>query len=166
MDFTSSFVLEAITREFPEAVISSSETYGFLTLEIKKEEIKKVIHHLKESSLNFMYLTDICAIHHPAMPEKEIGVIYHLHNLIQNFRLRLKTYMPIENAEVETLTDLYVGANWMERETFEFYGVRFRGHPDLRVILNEPDIGYFPLLKQYPLEDGTRVDKDDTMFGR
>ncbi len=166
MEFNSNFVLEAITREFPDAVLSSSEPYGFLTLEIKKEELKKVIHHLKESSLNFCYLTDICGIHHPEIKEKEIGVIYHLHNLESNFRLRLKCSMPIENAEVETITGLYAGANWMERETFEFYGIKFRGHPDLRVILNMPDIGYFPLLKQYPLEDGTRMDKDDTMFGR
>lgn len=166
MELTNDFVLEAISREFPESVVESSAPYGMLTLEIRKSDVKKVIHYLKESSLDFIYLTDICGIHHPEMPKKELGVIYHLHSLVQNFRIRLKTYMPLENAEVETLTDLYAGANWMERETFEFYGVKFRGHPDLRVILNEPDIGYFPMLKQYPLEDGTRMDKDDTMFGR
>lgn len=166
MEFTSSFVMEAISREFPGAVLAAAEPYGLLTLEIKKDALKKVIHHLKDSSLGFTYLTDICGIHHPEMPEKELGVIYHLHNMIQGFRLRLKCYMPLPNAEVDTVTDLFAGANWMERETFEFYGIKFRGHPDLRVILNEPDIGYFPMLKQYPLEDGTRLDKDDTMFGR
>ncbi len=166
MEFTNSFVSEAISREFPDSVISSTEPYGMLTLEVKKEDVKKIIHHMKDSSLGFNYLTDICGIHHPEMPKKELGVIYHLHNFVQNLRVRLKTYMPLENAEVETLTDLYVGANWMERETFEFYGVKFKGHPDLRVILNEADIGYHPLLKQYPLEDGTRLDKDDVMFGR
>ncbi|WP_027376481.1 NADH-quinone oxidoreductase subunit C [Kaistella palustris] len=166
MEFTNSFVLEAISREFPDSVISASEPYGTLTLEIKKEDLKKIVHHMKESSLDFIHLTDICGIHHPEMPKKEIGVIYHLQNLVHSHRVRLKTYMPLENAEVDTLTDLYAGANWMERETFEFYGVKFKGHPDLRVILNEPDIGYHPMLKQYPLEDGTRLDKDDVMFGR
>lgn len=163
---TSEFVLEAINREFPEAVISSSEPYGFLTVEVKKEELKKVIHHLKESSLNFMFLTDICGIHYPDHKEKELGVIYHLHNLQENFRIRIKSFFPKDNAEVDSITDLYSGANWMERETYDFYGITFKGHPDLRVILNMEDLGYHPLLKEYALEDGTRTDKDDSMFGR
>ncbi len=163
---TNEFVLEAITREFPDAVVNHSEPYGVLTLEIKKDEIKKVIHYLKDSSLEIGFLTDICGIHYPELPEKELGVIYHLHNMMTNFRIRLKTFMPRQNAEVPTLTDLYAGANWMEREAFDFYGIKFRGHPDLRVILNDPDLGYHPMLKEFPLEDGTRTDKDDKMFGR
>ena len=163
---TSEFVLEAINREFPDAVISSSEPYGFLTVEVKKEELKKVIHHLKESSLNFMFLTDICGIHYPDHKEKELGVIYHLHNLQENFRIRIKSFFQKDNAEVDSITDLYSGANWMERETYDFYGITFKGHPDLRVILNMEELGYHPLLKEYALEDGTRTDKDDSMFGR
>ncbi len=163
---TNEFVLEAINREFPEAVLSASEPYGLLTLEIKKEEIKKVIHYLKDSSLNFFFLTDICGIHYPNDKEKEIGVIYHLHNMMENVRIRLKTFMPRENAEVDSLVDLFSGANWMERETFDFFGIKFKGHPDLRVILNMPDLGFHPLLKEYRLEDGTRTDKNDLMFGR
>lgn len=166
MEFTNNFVLEAISREFPGSIIESSEPYGMLTLEIKKADLKKVVHHMKDSTLGFTFLTDICGIHHPEIPEKELGVVYHLHNFVDNLRIRLKAFMPLENAEIDTLTDLFAGANWMERETFEFYGVKFKGHPDLRVILNEPDIGYHPMLKQYPLEDGTRLDKDDAMFGR
>lgn len=125
-----------------------------------------MIHHLKESSLNFMFLTDICGIHYPDHKEKELGVIYHLHNLQENFRIRIKSFFPKDNAEVDSITDLYSGANWMERETYDFYGITFKGHPDLRVILNMEELGYHPLLKEYALEDGTRTDKDDSMFGR
>ncbi|PXW08844.1 MULTISPECIES: NADH-quinone oxidoreductase subunit C [Chryseobacterium] len=163
---TNEFVLEAITREFPESVISSSEPYGMLTIEVKKEDIKKIIHYLKDSSLEFNFLTDICGIHYPEFPEKEIGVVYHLHNMMANFRLRLKIFMSRENIEVDSLVDLYVGANWMERETYDFYGIKFKGHPDLRPILNMEDLGYHPMLKEYRLEDGTRTDKNDSMFGR
>lgn len=163
---TNEFVLEAINREFPDAVIASSEPFGFLTIEVKKEELKKIIHHLKESSLRFIFLTDICGIHYPEDKEKELGIIYHLHNLEDNIRIRIKSFFSKENAEVDTITDLYSGANWMERETFDFYGIKFKGHPDLRVIVNSEDLGYHPLLKEYALEDGTRTDKDDTMFGR
>ena len=163
---TNEFVLEAINREFPDAVIASSEPFGFLTIEVKKEELKKIIHHLKESSLRFIFLTDICGIHYPEDKEKELGIIYHLHNLEDNIRIRIKSFFSRENAEVDTITDLYSGANWMERETFDFYGIKFKGHPDLRVIVNSEDLGYHPLLKEYALEDGTRTDINDTMFGR
>ena len=163
---TNEFVLEAITREFPESVISSSEPYGMLTVEIKKDDIKKVIHYLKDSTLEINFLTDVCGIHYPETHEKEIGVIYHLHNMMTNFRIRLKAFMTRENVEVDSLTELYAGANWMERETFDFYGIKFKGHPDLRPILNMEDLGYHPMLKEYRLEDGTRTDKDDAMFGR
>lgn len=166
MEMTNEFVLEAINREFPGSVLSSSEPYGFLTLEIKKSDIKKVIHHLKDSSVEINFLTDICGIHYPENKEKELGVIYHLHNMKTGFRIRLKAFGPRENIEFDTLTDLYAGANWMERETFDFYGIKFKGHPDLRVILNMPELGYHPMLKEYRLEDGTRTDKDDKMFGR
>ncbi|MFP3835513.1 NADH-quinone oxidoreductase subunit C [Chryseobacterium sp. SIMBA_028] len=163
---TNEFVLEAITREFPESVISSSEPYGMLTIEVKKEDIKKIIHYLKDSSLEINFLTDVCGVHYPEFPEKEIGVIYHLHNMMANFRLRLKIFMSRENIEVDSLVELYAGANWMERETYDFYGIKFKGHPDLRPILNMEDLGYHPMLKEYRLEDGTRTDKNDNMFGR
>ena len=65
MDMTNEFVLEAITREFPDSIISVSEPYGLLTLELKKEDIKKVIHYLKDTSLEINFLTDICGIHYP-----------------------------------------------------------------------------------------------------
>jgi len=163
---TNEFVLEAITREFPDSVISSAEPYGMLTVEVKKDDIKKIIHYLKDSSLEINFLTDICGIHYPEFPDKEIGVVYHLHNMMTNFRLRLKIFMPRENIEVDSLVELYAGANWMERETYDFFGIKFKGHPDLRPILNMEDLGYHPMLKEYRLEDGTRTDKDDAMFGR
>lgn len=163
---TNAFFLEAINREFPGAILSSKDSFGMLTVEVKKEEIKKVIHHMQESSLQIDFLTDICGVHYPDFPEKELAVVYHLQNMRNGYRVRLKAYSPKANAEYDSLTDLYSSANWMERETFEFYGMRFKGHPDLRVILNMEDIGYHPMLKEYPLEDGTRADKDDAMFGR
>ena len=163
---TNEFVLEAINREFPETVVASSEPYGMLTVEVKKEDIKKVIHHLRDSSLEFGFLTDICGIHYPEDREKELGVIYHMHNMKENARIRLKAFSTRDAAEYETLTDLFAGANWMERETYDFYGIKFKGHPDMRPILNMEDLGYHPMLKEYRLEDGTRTDKDDKMFGR
>jgi NADH-quinone oxidoreductase subunit C len=92
--------------------------------------------------------------------------VYQLHNLVTNNRLRLKAYLPVENPVISTITTVYAGANWMERETYDFYGVNFMGHPQLKRILNVEDMIIFPLRKEYPLEDQTREDKNDTMFGR
>lgn len=166
MAMTNEFVLEALKREFPDSITEHAEPYGFLTLTVKKGDVKKIIHFLQDSSLGVKFLTDVCGIHYPEFPETELGVIYHLQNMQENFRLRLKVFMTREDNEVETLTDLYSGANWMERETFDFYGINFKGHPDLRTILNDPSMDYHPMLKEYRLEDGTRTDKDDKMFGR
>lgn len=159
-------VILKIEEKFSGAIQKVSEPYGFLTLEIEKERIKEVIQFLKESELDFIFLTDICGIHYPENQGKELGVIYHLHNLRANFRLRLKTFVSQEDAEVDSISDLFAGANWMERETYDFYGIKFKGHPNLKMILNVEDLGYHPMLKQYRLEDDTRTDKDDKMFGR
>ena len=98
--------------------------------------------------------------------EKHLGVIYHLHNMPKNNRIRLKTFMPIEKPEVHTATDLWPAANWMERETYDFFGIKFKGHPNLKRILNMDEMDIFPMRKEYPLEDQERTDKDNSMFGR
>lgn len=163
---TNEFVLEAITREFPESVLASSEPHGLLTVEVKKDDLKKIVHYLRDSSLGFNFLTDVTGVHYPENKDMEIGAVYHLQNMVANFRIRLKAFMPETNPEIDSLVELFAGANWMERETYDFFGIKFKGHPDLRPILNMEDLGYHPMLKQYKLEDGTRTDKDDTMFGR
>ena len=86
-------ILEALKNQFSEKILEISEPYGFLTLEVKKEIIKELIFFLK-NTLDFGFLTDICGIHYPENKEKELGVIYHLHHLKANFRIRLKTFFP------------------------------------------------------------------------
>jgi NADH-quinone oxidoreductase subunit C len=93
-------------------------------------------------------------------------VVYHLHNLVDNIRIRYKVFTDISKPDVYSASALYSAANWMERETFDFYGVNFIGHPHLKRILNIDEMDYFPLRKEYPLEDQKRTDKDDEMFGR
>jgi len=89
-----------------------------------------------------------------------------MHNLVENIRLRFRIYVPIEKPDVYTATGIFSSANWMERETYDFFGVHFVGHPNLKRILNVEEMDYFPLRKEFPLEDQTRIDKDDDMFGR
>jgi NADH-quinone oxidoreductase subunit C len=112
------------------------------------------------------FLTLLGAVHYPNDKGREICMTYHLHALVHNVRLRLKAYLPIENPSIQSITDIYVGANWQERETFDFFGVNFVGHPNLTRILNEDSMDYHPMRKEYHLEDATREDKDDRYFGR
>jgi NADH-quinone oxidoreductase subunit C len=115
--------------------------------------------------LKYQFLTDLCGIHYPDH-DLQFGVIYHLHSLENNQRIRLKVFTSLSDITVPTATTVFRGANWMERETFDFYGILFTGHPNLERILNVADMDYFPMRKEYPLEDGTREDKNDDFFGR
>jgi len=81
-------------------------------------------------------------------------------------RVRFKIFTDINQPDIYTATGLFSAANWLERETYDFYGVNFVGHPNLKRILNVDEMDYFPMRKEYPLEDSTRIDKDDEMFGR
>jgi len=138
-----------------------------LTFESPKDMNLKVLQFLYDDpALRFQFLTDLTAVHYPDQKGRELAVVYHLHNLIDNIRIRYKVFTDIEKPEIFTATKLYAAANWMERETFDFYGVQFLGHPNLKRILNVDEMNYFPMRKEYPLEDQTRIDKDDAMFGR
>jgi NADH-quinone oxidoreductase subunit C len=119
-----------------------------------------------DPELKFKFLTSLCGVHYPDQKERELAVVYHLHNLEDNIRIRFKIFSDINKPDVYTATGLFEAANWMERETYDFYGVNFVGHPNLRRILNVDEMDYFPMRKEYPVEDATRLDKDDEMFGR
>jgi NADH-quinone oxidoreductase subunit C len=115
-----------------------------------------------DSALGYRFLTSLFGMH----LSECLGVQVLLHNLSANRRLRVITSVPIENPVLESLTSLFPSANWMERETYDFFGVRFTGHPNLKRILNIESMTVFPMRKDFPLEDRSRTDKDDRMFGR
>jgi len=158
-------IIGIIRDEFEGDILSVQSPYNFLTFDLRQEKIIEIIRHLyNHPEAKFQYLTTLCGIHYP--DQKQIAVMYQLHSLVKNWRIRLKIYLPEEDPVTPTLTSVFSAANWLERETYDFYGVRFTGHPDLRRILNVDDMIIFPMRKEYPLEDQTREDKEDFMFGR
>jgi len=160
-------VQDKLKAEFGEGFISSEILYDYPVFTVKRDVIIDVIRFLyNDEGLAFQYLTTMAAIHYPDNKGQELCLTYHLHNLPKNLRIRLKIFFPISDPHVPTLTPVFSAANWMEREAFDFYGVIFTGHPNLKRILNMEDMTYHPMRKEYPLEDGTREDKDDRMFGR
>lgn len=164
---TNDHIKSRLTEKFGDTLSDFQESFGMLSFEAPRELNLKVLQFLyDEADLAFQFLTDLQAVHYPTQTGRELAVVYHLHSLTNNVRLRFKVFAPIAQPDVYSATALYAAANWMERETYDFYGVNFVGHPNLRRILNVDEMDYFPMRKEYPLEDQTRVDKDDDMFGR
>ncbi len=158
-------ILSAINEKFEGEILESGMERDFFTIILKNENVVSIISHLyHHPDTKFQYLTTICGIHYS--DQGQIAMMYQLHNLYSNERIRIKTFLPENNPTLPTLTIVFPAANWMEREAFDFYGVMFEGHPNLKRILNVEDMIIYPLRKEYPLEDQTREDKNDLMFGR
>ena len=156
-----------LTEKFGDGLAGFEESYGILSVTASAAQNLKILQFLYEDeTLNFRFLTDLTAVHFPDRAGEELCVVYHLHNLKDNIRLRLKIYVPVVQPDVFTATQVFPGANWMEREAYDFFGVNFVGHPNLTRIMNVDEMDYFPMRKEFPLEEQTRVDKDDDMFGR
>lgn len=167
MPLTNDYIKQKLTEKFGDQITNFSEPYGMLTFEGPKELNLKILNFLfDDAELKFRFLTDLCAVHYPEKKGQELAVVYHLHNLEDNIRLRFKIFTAVNQPDVYTATGLFSAANWLERETYDYYGVNFLGHPNLKRILNVDEMDYFPMRKEFPLEDATRIDKDDEMFGR
>jgi NADH-quinone oxidoreductase subunit C len=163
-ELTHQVISDRLKEKFGEAILQVEEPYSFLTLTVKRENILDILKFLY-SDLAFTFLTDLTGIHYPE-PNEQLGVVYHLHNLPKNMRIRIKAFFPKSDPTIDSATPVFSGANWMERETFDFYGILFKGHPNLKRILNVDDLDYHPMRKEYALEDPTRSDKKDELFGR
>ncbi|NIJ55605.1 NADH-quinone oxidoreductase subunit C [Dyadobacter arcticus] len=160
-------VAEALLEKFGDQVFDFEEPYGLLTLSTNRGEIISLLEFLRDhKTYQVMFLTDLTGIHYPDAQDKEFMVVYHLHSFIHNFRIRVKVSIAEADIHIPTATGLFACANWMERETYDFYGILFDGHPNLTRILNIEEMDYFPMRKEYALEDATREDKIDALFGR
>ncbi len=161
-------IQEKLTATFGESVFNFTQEKSIFSLEVASDKITAVLLFLKNDEiLRFNFLTDLCGIHYPDNDDNhEFTVVYHLHNWIDNVRIKIKTYLPGSNPEIKTVSNIFLCANWMERETYDFYGINFVGHPQLKRILNMDEMISFPMRKEFPMEDGGRTDKDDRFFGR
>ena len=168
MALETSVIQNKLIENFGLKVSDFVQIHDIFTFEVASESIVEVMRFLKEdSTLRFNFLTDLCGIHFPAYEEnRQFAVVYHMHNWVDNVRIRIKCYLNGENPEIDTVTNLFLSANWQERETYDFYGIIFKGHPQLKRILNMDEMTSFPMRKEFPLEDGGRTDKDDRFFGR
>ncbi|CAN1563777.1 NuoC NADH,ubiquinone oxidoreductase 27 kD subunit [Flavobacteriaceae bacterium] len=161
-------IQDKLVATFGESVFNFTQEKSIFALEVASDKITAVLLFLKnDETLRFNFLTDLCGIHYPENDENhQFTVVYHLHNWIDNVRIKIKSYISGSNPEIKTVSNVFLCANWMERETYDFYGINFIGHPQLKRILNMDEMISFPMRKEFPLEDGGRTDKDDRFFGR
>ncbi len=157
-------IIELAESQFSDSVKQGVTSFGTSEVVVDRGAIIEVVNYFKEHGLDV--LVDITGVHYPDRVGEELMAVYHVQNMRTKERLRIKAYVPISSPRIASLTSVYLGANWMERETYDFFGIEFEGHPNLIRILNVEEMDYFPMRKEYPLEDQTREDKDDEMFGR
>jgi len=132
-----------------EAITGGNNDRGELALDIVPEKILVVCHHLKAKH-QFVRLSTITAVDWPGR-EPRFDVVYHLHSIETNRRLRLKCGVPGERPQIDSVTAVWGAANWYEREVFDLFGIVFRDHPDLRRIMMPDDWQGHPLRKDYPV---------------
>ncbi len=162
---TMATLVETLTSALSPLKIELSSDMPVIIVE-KTRLIEAIQFLVQDSECCFTFLTDLCGIHYPDQNPPVLGVVYHLHNMVKNTRIRVKAFTPVSEPVIPSLTGLFSSANWMERETYDFFGIRFEGHPELKRLLNMDDMVDFPMRKEFMLEDPTRTDKQDAYFGR
>ena len=144
----SQAVLDQLKERFGEAVLETHNRFGNETAIIKRESVLAIMKFLKDEC-GFEMLLDLCGVDH--LPEKpRFEVVYHLKSMSRGYRVRIKVRIPEEEPVVDSIVSIWKGANWYERECWEFYGIKFQGHPDLRTLLLYPEFQGHPLRKDYP----------------
>jgi NADH-quinone oxidoreductase subunit C len=168
MALETTVIENKISEKFGSEVLNFRMENDIFVFEATPAVIKEVIRFMKEDeTLRFNFMTDLCGVHYPDNnKDSRFAVVYLLHNWIDNVRVRIKTFLNGDKPEVDTTVEIFAAANWMERETYDFYGIIFKGHPNLKRILNDEGMVSFPMRKEFPLEDSGRTDKDDRFFGR
>jgi NADH-quinone oxidoreductase subunit C len=151
----SQLALDKLKARFGTSILETHSDFGDDTAVVEPSQWKAVCKFLRDDpALDFDMPVDMCGVDYPnRVPRTE--VVLHLYSISKRHRIRLKARVgdeDMEGAELDSVTFLWPGLNWLERETFDMSGVRFRGHPDLRRILMYPEFEGHPLQKTYPAE--------------
>lgn len=148
----SAEAIAALRERFPEAVTGTREALGEVTCYVDPNSIVEVCAFLRDDSqFQFNMLADLCGADLGIDQDPRFEVVYHLNSLTKFHRLRLKAQIAGEEPSIATVTTVWKTANWLERETYDMYGINFEGHPDLRRILMPEEFQWHPLRKDYPV---------------
>jgi NADH-quinone oxidoreductase subunit C len=152
VDASDNRLVKKLKTTFDGTVLEAVEFIGQLSIRVEGSRIVEVCNFLRDDAdTKFNYLSDLTCVHYPLVQERPFEIVYNLYSISRNERVRLKVAIA-EGASVDSVTDVWPSANWMEREVYDLFGVTFRNHPDMRRILLPPDWEGHPLRKDYPLE--------------
>ncbi|HTO77166.1 MAG TPA: NADH-quinone oxidoreductase subunit C [Thermoanaerobaculia bacterium] len=141
--------VESLRAALPDTVLSAKEFAGQVTVTVAREAMARVARHLKDAE-DFKYCVDVTAVDWKDR-QPRFDVVYHFYSFSKNGRLRVKCGAA-DGEDVPSIASVYLAANWPERETWDMFGIRFSGHPDLRRILTWEGFHGHPLRKDFPLE--------------
>jgi NADH-quinone oxidoreductase subunit C len=151
-DASGNPLIKKLKAKFNGVVGEALEFVGQISVHIDPSRVVEVCLFLRDDpDARFNYLSDLTCVHYPLRKEAPLEMVYNLYSISRNERVRLKASIG-EEAEIESVTSVWPSANWMEREVYDLFGVKFSNHPDLRRILLPPDWEGHPLRKDYPLE--------------
>jgi NADH-quinone oxidoreductase subunit C len=142
-------LIDEIRTKLGEAVEGVSDSFGDDVLTIRPGSLRSLMAVLRDAPFDYAVLLDLTCVDFAA-GDGRFELVYHLYSLSRNVRLRLKASLSAANPVAETLTGLWKNADWLEREVFDMFGVRFTGHPDLRRLLTYEGFEGHPLRKSYP----------------
>ena len=141
--------VESIRSALPDTVVSAKQFAGQVTVVVARESVARVARHLKEAE-DFRYCVDVTAVDWKTR-QPRFDVVYHFYSFSKNGRIRVKCGVS-EGEDVPSIASVFLAANWPERETYDMFGIRFAGHPDLRRILTWDGFHGYPLRKDFPVE--------------
>jgi NADH-quinone oxidoreductase subunit C len=153
-------IADKIADQFPDDFLDIITFGDQVSVIVKKDKIVDICRYLHDDpDLRFDHLKDLCGVDYLGKGEHRFVVVYHLYSVEYRHMIRLKALVPEDDPSIKTVTSIWAGANWHERECFDMFGIVFKGHPDLRRILLPEDWEGHPLRKDYPLK-GPELDKD------
>ncbi len=142
-------VIDGLAEDHSDSLIDVYQSSGDTFARIEPNTIVEVCRYLKDEH-HFIYLTDIFGTDR-FTAEERFEVVYNMLSLRDRQRLFVKVWLPEENPEIESVTSVWECANWLERETYDMFGIQFNNHPDFRRIYMPEDFDYYPLRKEFPL---------------
>lgn len=142
-------VIDKLSRSFPEAFIEAYQSSGDTFVRVEADAIVDICRFLKEEC-NFIYLGDVFGADRFTSSER-FEVIYNMVSLKDQIRLFVKVYLDESEPVIDSVSPVWKSANWVEREVYDMFGIRFNGHPDLRRMYMPQDYDYYPLRKEFPL---------------
>ncbi len=149
----SQAIAEGMKERFPAEVKEIREFRGQVSVVIEKGRLKEIMEYLHDTpQLCFSYLKDLCGIDYLGKKVPRFEVVYQLYSISHRHAIRIRAEVPENDLSIDSVTGIWDGANWHERECYDMFGIRFTGHPDLRRILMPEDWEGHPLRKDYPLE--------------